>query len=60
MIEKSKMSDRFHDWLAQCPVVWHRIEHDKTGASYKFYEDDEDRASYKNDEDRTNKISEED
>tara|TARA_B000000532_G_C18837325_1_gene393210 strand:+ start:607 stop:762 length:156 start_codon:yes stop_codon:yes gene_type:complete len=45
MSKESRMSDKFHDWLDQCPVGWHRIQHDETGASYKFLEDDEDRAS---------------
>lgn len=46
---ESKMSDEFHDWLDKCPVEWRRIQHDETGASYKFIE---------NDEDRENKITE--
>jgi len=41
MNEESKMSDKFHDWLDQCPVEWRRIQHDETGASYKFFKDDE-------------------
>jgi len=41
MSEESKMSDEFHDWLEECPVEWRRIQHDETGASYKFFKDDE-------------------
>ena len=41
MSEESRMSDKFHDWLDQCPVGWYRIKHDETGASYKFLKDDE-------------------
>ena len=41
MSVESKMSNKFHDWLDECPVEWYRIQHDETGASYKFFKDDE-------------------
>ena len=38
-MDKSNMSEEFHDWLEQCPVTWSK----KYGeATYTFWEEDED------------------
>ena len=33
-MKQSPMSDEFHDWLDQCPVMWFR---DKVGKDHVFY-----------------------
>ena len=33
---KSYMSERFHDWLEQCPVPWTLDYADKSGNVYSF------------------------
>jgi len=36
-MDKSNMSEEFHDWLEQCPVTWSK----KYGeATYTFWEED--------------------
>ena len=35
------MSEEFHDWLEQCPVVWTRLKADKYGVVYIFMNGDE-------------------
>ena len=41
-MDKSNMSEEFHDWLEQCPVTWSK----KYGeATYTFWEVDEDEHS---------------
>ena len=47
MSKASPMSDEFHDWLDQCPVMWFRGEVTKDHVTYSFEtpnedEDDED------------------
>ena len=38
-MDKSNMSEEFHDWLEQCPVTWSK----KYGeATYTFWEEDPD------------------
>ena len=38
-MDKSNMSEEFHDWLEQCPVTWSK----KYGeATYTFWEDEHD------------------
>tara|TARA_R100001224_G_scaffold9248_1_gene4825 strand:+ start:269 stop:448 length:180 start_codon:yes stop_codon:yes gene_type:complete len=38
-MDKSNMSEEFHDWLEQCPVTWSK----KYGeATYTFWEEEED------------------
>ena len=38
-MDKSNMSEEFHDWLEQCPVAWSK----KHGESvYTFWEGEED------------------
>ena len=34
IMKQSPMSDEFHDWLDQCPVMWFR---DKVGKDHVFY-----------------------
>jgi len=39
----STMSEQFHEWLAECPVTWHRDSGDDTeSATYTFNNDKED------------------
>ena len=38
-MDKSNMSEEFHDWLEKCPATWIK----KPGeATYTFWEEDED------------------
>lgn len=39
--KESPMSERFHDWLEQCPVVFHRDSVDENSASYTFISEEE-------------------
>ena len=36
-MDKSNMSEEFHDWLDQCPVQWFRIQHGKHYNEDKSY-----------------------
>ncbi len=38
----SPMSDEFHDWLDQCPVMWFRGEVTRDHVTYSFETPDED------------------
>ena len=38
-MDKSNMSEEFHDWLEQCPVAWSK-KHGE--ATYTFWEDEHD------------------
>jgi len=38
----SPMSDEFHDWLDQCPVMWFRGEVTRDHVAYSFETPDED------------------
>lgn len=42
-MEPSRMSIEFHNWLSQCPVRWHRDNHEVVNglvsATYTFIED---------------------
>ena len=38
-MDKSNMSEEFHDWLEQCPAAWSK-KHGE--AVYTFWEEDED------------------
>ena len=42
MSKASPMSDEFHDWLDQCPVMWFRGEVTKDHVTYSFATPDED------------------
>ena len=44
MSKASPMSDEFHDWLDQCPVMWFRGEVTRDHVTYSFEtpSDDED------------------
>ena len=41
-MDKSNMSEEFHDWLEQCPVAWIREKAGEKQATYYFWEEDED------------------
>ena len=41
-MKQSPMSDEFHDWLDQCPVVWFRDKVSKDHVFYAFETPDED------------------
>ena len=40
-MKASPMSDEFHDWLAQCPVIWIRDRLEKEYVYYCFETPDE-------------------
>ena len=47
-MDKSNMSEEFHDWLEQCPVMWSK----KNGeATYTFWEEDNELDKFLNFED---------
>jgi len=33
------MSERFHDWLSECPTQWNRCDYDDDGSTYWFQND---------------------
>ena len=41
-MKASPMSDEFHDWLDQCPVMWFRGEVTKDHVTYSFETPNED------------------
>ncbi len=41
-MKPSPMSDEFHDWLDQCPVLWFRGEVSKDHVAYYFETPNED------------------
>ena len=41
MSKASPMSDEFHDWLDQCPVMWFRGEVTRDHVTYSFETPDE-------------------
>ena len=41
MSKVSPMSDEFHDWLDQCPVMWFRGEVTRDHVAYSFETPDE-------------------
>lgn len=38
-MEKSEMSEDFHEWLENCPVQWYRESKEKEGVTYFFFKD---------------------
>lgn len=38
----SPMSERFHDWLEECPVQWHRLNVFENTVEYSFEIDGDD------------------
>ena len=42
IMKASPMSDEFHDWLDQCPVMWFRGEVTKDHVTYSFETPNED------------------
>lgn len=37
----SKMSEEFHEWLAQCPVHWYRVKVGEHYTEYAFENEEE-------------------
>ncbi len=48
MIKASPMSDEFHDWLDQCPVMWIRDRVEKDHVFYAFETPNEDEDNEEN------------